>query len=293
MNIKGSVGGASVGGSSSANAGSLDGYKTGTSKISDNVLALKDKITKYAKQNGIEDQVDMLLALTQQESGGDAKIIANDPMQSAEGHGLKAGALHDQEKSISWGVEEYAKRLKDANGDIPLTLQSYNFGPGFISYVKNHGGKMTQELVDNFSAQQAKENGWSSYGDKHYPQNVLRFYQGSTNTSSKSYAIGSKNLAEDGLIYAHKGEQIIRADENPDNPANVSSTSSMLRSLTGAIGSSKVTLGGNLNITVTVNGQGFSKENQNAVANATVNAINNNQSKLMSLLANGVTREVR
>ena len=37
---------------------------------------------------------------------------------------------------------------------------------------------MSQDLVDQFSDQQAAANGWSKYGDKQYVQHVLRYYNG-------------------------------------------------------------------------------------------------------------------
>lgn len=157
---------------------SISDYTTGTASIADRVLALRSKVEAQAKKYGISD-IDLLMALIMQESGGSVYDLANDPMQSAEGHGLNAGQLHDQDKSIAWGVEEFANRLKDTNGNIPLTLQSYNYGPGFINYVKNHGGSMTQDLVNAFADEQARKQGWSSYGDKNYVQHVLRYYKGS------------------------------------------------------------------------------------------------------------------
>lgn len=173
----GSIGGTqATGGSVGVNKGSINGYATGTAKISSQVLALRPRVAEQAAKYGISDQTDLLMALIMQESGGSPNALANDPMQSAEGHGLAAGALHDQQKSIEWGVEEFASRLKDTGGDIPLTLQSYNYGKGFINYVKNKGGTMTQELANQFSNEQAAKMGWRSYGDKQYAAHVLRYY---------------------------------------------------------------------------------------------------------------------
>ena len=284
----GSKGGSSSS-KSSANRSAVTGsYKTGTSKISDTVEGLRGTVSKYAAQAGIGNQTDLLLAQIMQESGGDSNALANDPMQSAEGHGLAAGTVLGQDKSIQYGTQEFANRLKDANGDTALALQSYNFGSGFIDYVNKNGGKMTQDLINSFSKQQASKNGWSSYGDTNYVQNVLRYYNG----SAAKYAIGSKSLAEDGLIYAHKGEKIIRADENSDNPSNVSSTSNLLSTLTSSSNGSSVNLG-TLSLAINVNGAGFSAENQKTVANAAAQVINSNQSALLNLLSNGMTREVR
>ena len=167
--------------SSTSGDGDLSGYSLGTSEITSQVLALKPIVEKYAAQYGVSNKVNLMMAQIMQEAGGDSNALANDPMQAAEGHGLAPGALHDRDTSINWGVEEFANRLNDANGSIPLALQSYNFGQGFINYVKNHGGVMTQDLVNQFSDEQAVSHGWRGYGDKQYVQHVLRYYQGGGN----------------------------------------------------------------------------------------------------------------
>jgi hypothetical protein len=272
-------------------SGSLDGYKTGTARISDDVMKLKDRVAAEAKKNGIEDQVDVMMAQIMQESGGSPTELANDPMQSAEGHGMAAGSLHDQNKSIEWGVEEYAKRLKESKGNVPLALQSYNFGEGFIGYVNSHGGKMSQDLVNSFSNEEAQKMGWKSYGDKNYVSNVLRYYQGGGGNAAKSLAIGSKSLPEDGLIYAHKGERVTPASMNPDNPTNVSSQQA-LEMFEGSSSGSSGGSGREVTINVVVSGgiQGLNAENQSKVTSAITHTITENSKSLVSLLENGVTR---
>ena len=163
---------------SSGGMSSISGYQTGGSQITSAVLALRPTVEKYANQYGIGDKVDLLLAQIMQEAGGEPHELATDPMQSAEGHGMAAHSLNNQELSIQWGCEEFANRLNDAGGNIPLALQSYNYGKGFINYVNSHGGQMNQDLVNQFSDEQAAKLGWRGYGDKQYVQHVLRYYNG-------------------------------------------------------------------------------------------------------------------
>lgn len=47
------------------------------------------------------------------------------------------------------------KCFNEAGKDVHLALQVYNFGSGFIGYVKEHGGKYTKKLALEFSCLQA------------------------------------------------------------------------------------------------------------------------------------------
>lgn len=91
-----------------------------------------------------------------QESQGEG----SDPMQAAEGHygdlssyciGLKGsariGCIKDPNISIEAGVQEFKDVLAKANGDIALALQSYNYGPGFISYALAKGGYSEETAI--------------------------------------------------------------------------------------------------------------------------------------------------
>ena len=102
------------------------------------------KIKEMAEKHGVAQYVGVLAAQMMQESQGEG----SDPMQAAEGHygdlssyciGLKGsariGCIKDPNISIEAGVQEFKDVLAKANGDIALALQSYNYGPGFISYA--------------------------------------------------------------------------------------------------------------------------------------------------------------
>ncbi len=90
--------------------------------VSQEVLQYKDEVTQYAKQEGVEDYVGIILALMMQESGG----RGNDPMQASESFCGSVGCINDPEKSIKQGVSYFAHTLEQANNDVKLALQSYN-----------------------------------------------------------------------------------------------------------------------------------------------------------------------
>ena len=117
--------------------------------VSAEVLAYKPIVEKYAKEYGISEYVNYLLAIMQVESGG----TLQDVMQSSESEGLPANTLSPEE-SIKQGCKYFASLLKAANNkdcDTNTVVQSYNYGEGFIDYVAGQGKKYTFELAENFA----------------------------------------------------------------------------------------------------------------------------------------------
>lgn len=104
-------------------------------------------VETYAKAYDVEDEVETLLAIMMQESGG----RGNDPMQASESLCGEVGCIDDPEQSIEQGVRYFKQTLDKADGDLKLAIQSYNFGIGFIPYVQERGGKYTEELAIQFS----------------------------------------------------------------------------------------------------------------------------------------------
>ncbi|MGQ8823800.1 lytic transglycosylase [Bacillus wiedmannii] len=166
--------------------------------INEKVTGYLPKIKEMAEKHGVAQYVGVLAAQMMQESAG----AGNDPMQSSEGHygdmsssciGLKdnarVGCIKDPNISIEAGVLEFKDVLGQANGDIALALQSYNFGSGFISYALAKGG-YSEETAIEFSRSKAHLNpgGCSDpnnfrtkvgacYGDYTYVTKVLKFYK--------------------------------------------------------------------------------------------------------------------
>ncbi|KMY52500.1 hypothetical protein AC623_20370 [Bacillus sp. FJAT-27231] len=164
----------------------------GTANVSPQVMQHLPLVEEYAKKYGIEQYVAIMLALIQQESGG----RGNDPMQSSESFCGRVGCITDVETSIDKGVLHFKSVLEKANYDIKLTLQSYNFGGGFIDWIKQRGGTYTLDLAIQFSKemyakekargrghlytcirQEAKPLG-ACYGDILYVEAVLKYYNG-------------------------------------------------------------------------------------------------------------------
>ena len=117
--------------------------------VSAEVLAHKPMVEKYAKEYGVEEYVNILLAIIQVESGG----TAEDVMQSSEFLGLPPNSLSTEE-SIKQGVKYFSELLASSERlsvDLESVIQSYNYGGGFLGYVANRGNKYTFELAQSFS----------------------------------------------------------------------------------------------------------------------------------------------
>lgn len=121
--------------------------------LSSEVLKHQFLVEKYCKEYGISDQVKIILAIIQVESGGNTK----DVMQSSESLGLPPNSLNTEE-SIKQGCKyfsELVRGIKSNSCDINTAIQSYNYGGGFINYVASHGKKYSYELAESFSKDMA------------------------------------------------------------------------------------------------------------------------------------------
>ncbi|MBC1284863.1 peptidoglycan DD-metalloendopeptidase family protein [Listeria booriae] len=162
-------------------SGIESGEETGLSQVAPEVERYRPLFEKYAVKYQLEKYVDIIMALVMQESGGRYP----DVMQSSESIGLPPNTITDPEYSIDMGMAHFKNVLTKAKGDVDLTLQSYNYGGGFIDYVNaGRGGKYTLQLAHEFSVYQAQKLGWPSYGDPEYVPHVRRYLVSSNNSGS-------------------------------------------------------------------------------------------------------------
>ncbi len=123
------------------------GLGVGQAMVSAEVAQYRGAIFDELSLFGLSEYTELLLALMMQESGGKG----NDPMQASESFCGVIGCISDPQLSIEKGVQHFVNVLERANKDVKLTLQSYNFGGGFIDYVLGNGGAYTKELAISFS----------------------------------------------------------------------------------------------------------------------------------------------
>lgn len=224
-----------IGSGGAANNGDSSTYQA---QVSEQTESYRELVTKYCEKYGIEDYVDLCLAMIEQESGSNPP----DVMQTEQSYYNTSPPIDTAEESIDCGTHELSDCLKKAKcknpsdiAGISLALQGYNFGNGYIDWaLKNYKG-YTKENAVIFSQKMCAELGFSSYGDVEYVPHVLRYYVANpetavTNESAKSILEELKeNNKADADVWAviEKGASLIgtvqysmekRQGDGRDNP---------------------------------------------------------------------------
>ena len=113
------------------------------------VLMHREMLEQVAKEKDLSFDLEVLYAIMNVESGGRLK----DVMQSSESKGLPVNTL-DTEESIEQGLSYY-KELKTKARELSLdeksVWQAYNYGIGFLYYVKENGGLYQDSLAESFA----------------------------------------------------------------------------------------------------------------------------------------------
>ena len=164
--------------------------------LSAEVLKHQPMVEKYARENGISEYVNVLLAIIQVESGG----TAEDVMQSSESLGLPPNSL-DTESSIKQGCKYFASLLSSCKNqgidDLNVAIQSYNYGGGYVGYVAGKGKKHTFNLAESFAREKsggkkvtytnpiavAKNGGWR-YGYEALKYQGWKYVYGGSNPNT-------------------------------------------------------------------------------------------------------------
>lgn len=220
------------------------------SPLSPTVQALKDEIENELKKYGKEEYVYLVLALIQQESGGQGEDI----FQCSESLGKAPNSI-DRKTSIEHGVKVICnlldhEKIKVSSPDdlehIKIVLQAYNYGGGYITYINDTSGfgkDTTKEQMENvgkwtqnnalayqkrMSAQlnggiTKKRSGSSAeilgpyaYGDAYYVSHVLRYY---STDGSGEVSVKAGDAAK--VQYEDKQKFIWNGASLPKNPTEV------------------------------------------------------------------------
>lgn len=190
----------------------------GGANVSAEVLAHKPMLEKYAREYGIEEYVNVLLAIMQVESGG----TLEDVMQSSESLGLPPNSLSTEE-SIKQGCKYFAELLQSAEAkgcDLNSVIQSYNYGGGFLDYVASRGKKYSFELAERFAREKsggtkvtytnpiaiAKNGGWRyGYGNMFYVPVVSEYLTTAKFDDETVQAVMDEALKYEGWKYVYGG----------------------------------------------------------------------------------------
>ena len=157
-----------------------------TANVSEEVLRYRPTVERIAARYGMENYVELILAVMMQESGG----RGSDPMQASEsGYNTRyprvPGGITDPEYSIECGIQALRAVLTKAGctgptdlDRIKLALQGYNYGSGYIDWAMKRDGGYTKENAIAYSDMMCSRPNWpyDIYGDKDYVDHVLRYY---------------------------------------------------------------------------------------------------------------------
>ena len=186
--------------------------------VSAEVLAHKPLLEKYAREYGIEEYINVLLAIIQVESGG----TLEDVMQSSESLGLPPNSLSTEE-SIKQGCKYFSELVASAEAkdcDLNAVIQSYNYGGGFLDYVSSRGKKYTIELAESFARDKSggtkvtytnpiaveKNGGWRyNYGNMFYVLVVSQYLTVAQFDDETVQAIMDEALKYEGWRYVFGG----------------------------------------------------------------------------------------
>ena len=159
-----------------------------TPMVAQTVLAYEPAIEKYAKEYGLEDNVELLMAIMQVESGGEG----NDVMQSSESLGLALNSLMP-ESSIEQACHVLSQLFDYADVlgcDENSVIQAYNFGITYLNFVAENGGSHSFELAQAFAQKMSdgetvdyvnplsveRNGGWRyNYGNMFYVELVRQY----------------------------------------------------------------------------------------------------------------------
>ncbi|NEW62435.1 peptidoglycan DD-metalloendopeptidase family protein [Granulicatella sp. zg-ZJ] len=169
------------------------------------VTQWRELVTKYAKEQGIEDYVDTLLAIIWEETGGNPDY-SPDIMQSSESIDGRIGNITNPEDSIRQGVKHFASMLSASRqygtGELSA-IQAYNYGGGFITWLANRSKTYSFDEAVSFAHEYSKgarvsypnplaiEKGYNwryNYGNMFYALLVtqhLTLSSGNVNTSGQ------------------------------------------------------------------------------------------------------------
>ena len=119
-------------------------------KAVEQVMTYQPLVQEILAENDTTANEELVLAMIYTETKGES----DDVMQSSESATGYANTITDSEESIRKGIEYLSQNLTlaaEAGVDYWTAVQAYNFGPSYITYVAENGGKNTIELAAQYS----------------------------------------------------------------------------------------------------------------------------------------------
>ncbi|MBY5034551.1 lysozyme family protein [Streptococcus gallolyticus] len=142
------------------------------------VMAYKALVEEVLAENDTTANEELVLAMIYTETKGKEA----DVMQSSESATGYINTITDSKESIRQGVSylnEHLLAAKEAKVDVWTAVQAYNFGPAYISYISENGGKNSIELAKKYSRDVVAPSLGNTSGEEYtYYHPIALFYGG-------------------------------------------------------------------------------------------------------------------
>lgn len=181
----------------------------GTADVSPLVEQWREEVCILATEYGLDDYVELILAIIAQESGGDADKYP-DIMQASESAGKAPNSIMSPQESLRQGIK-YLSELFRLGGEIGVDtntiIQAYNFGTNYISYIKDtYAGVHSFDSAKTYSTLMASKLGWSTYGDVKYVEHVYSHMYMKSAANVNYDAMHALMLEYEGVPYLFGGD---------------------------------------------------------------------------------------
>lgn len=181
----------------------------GTANVSPLVEQWREDVCAIASEYGLDDYVELILAIIAQESGGDAERYP-DIMQSSESAGKSPNTITDPQESLRQGIQYLAGLIQTgeaAGVDRNTIIQAYNFGTGYITYIRDaYAGVHSLDAARTYSTAMASKMGWNSYGDVKYVEHVYSHIYKESMAAVNYAKMYTLMLEYEGVPYLYGGD---------------------------------------------------------------------------------------
>lgn len=114
------------------------------------VMTYQPLVREVLAENDSTTNEELVLAMIYTETKGKKA----DVMQSSESATGYANTITDSKESIRQGIEYLSNNItlsEEAHVDVWTAVQAYNYGPAYIQYVADNGGRNTIEVATKYS----------------------------------------------------------------------------------------------------------------------------------------------
>lgn len=182
----------------------------GGKSLPEEVMKWEDNVDEALEEEDLDEEYKpVMLAILNQETGGDMAESGGDIFQSSESKCGEIGCISDPQESTDQAVKHFKDNLDHADGNDEVAIASYNFGNGFAEWTQeHHDNEWSEDIAIEFSKEQmdkvddpdnyscineeAEEAG-ACFGDFAYVKRIVDFVP-----EDSELAVGDDDSDDDG-----------------------------------------------------------------------------------------------